>query len=94
MWPNTPNYWDFGLCPSSGITRNTMFRELDLVPSSVIEVYSSWQTEQKRCLQPLIWGRKQIRFAIPRFYNTRLDEVQKPRNTKRILVYKNTHDIS
>jgi hypothetical protein len=33
---NTGNHWIFGLCPSSRIlvTRHTMFRELDLFPSS------------------------------------------------------------
>jgi hypothetical protein len=28
------NYWVFGLCPSSGILENTMFRKLDLFPLS------------------------------------------------------------
>jgi hypothetical protein len=31
------DYWDFGLCPSSGILKtpkNTTFRKLDLFPSS------------------------------------------------------------
>jgi hypothetical protein len=31
---NTQNYWVFGLYPSSGILENTMFRKLDLFPSS------------------------------------------------------------
>jgi hypothetical protein len=31
---NKENYWVFGLFPSSGILENTMFRKLDLFPSS------------------------------------------------------------
>jgi hypothetical protein len=31
---NPQNYWVFGLFPSSGILENTMFRKLDLFPSS------------------------------------------------------------
>jgi hypothetical protein len=33
---NTQNYWDSGLCPSSGIleTKLTTFRNLDVFPSS------------------------------------------------------------
>jgi hypothetical protein len=31
---NTRNYWGFGVCPSSGIVKNTPFRKLDLLPSS------------------------------------------------------------
>jgi hypothetical protein len=31
---NSQNYWVFGLFPSSGILENTMFRKLDLFPSS------------------------------------------------------------
>jgi hypothetical protein len=36
----TQNYWDLGLCPSSGIlkTENTTFRNLDLFPSSPMSV--------------------------------------------------------
>jgi hypothetical protein len=31
---NTQNHWVLGLCPSSGILENTMFRKLDLLPPS------------------------------------------------------------
>jgi hypothetical protein len=31
---NTQNYWVWGLLPSYGILENTMFRKLDLFPSS------------------------------------------------------------
>jgi hypothetical protein len=31
---NMRDYWVFGLRPSSGILKNTTFRELDLFPSS------------------------------------------------------------
>jgi hypothetical protein len=31
---NTRDYWAFGLCPPSGILKNTTFRKLDLFPSS------------------------------------------------------------
>jgi hypothetical protein len=34
MMYNTWDYWVFALCPSSGILQNTMFRKLDLFPSS------------------------------------------------------------
>jgi hypothetical protein len=34
MVNNTQNYWVFGLCPSSGILKNTTFRKLDLFPYS------------------------------------------------------------
>jgi hypothetical protein len=34
MLCNTLKYWGFGLCPSSGILKNTMFRKLDVFPSS------------------------------------------------------------
>jgi hypothetical protein len=30
----TRDYWVFGLCPSSGILKNTTFRKLGLFPSS------------------------------------------------------------
>jgi hypothetical protein len=31
---NSRGYWVFGLYPSSGIRKNTMFRKLDLFPST------------------------------------------------------------
>jgi hypothetical protein len=40
MVSNTRNYGVFGLCPSSGILKNTTFRQLDLFPSSA----ERWET--------------------------------------------------
>jgi hypothetical protein len=33
MTYKTQDYWVFGLCPMSGIQKNTIFRKLDLFPS-------------------------------------------------------------
>jgi hypothetical protein len=44
------DYWDLGLCPSSGILTNTAFRKWDLLPSSG----AGWETST--LLGPLEWG--------------------------------------
>jgi hypothetical protein len=31
---NPQDYWVFGLCPSSGVLKNTTFRKLDVFPTS------------------------------------------------------------
>jgi hypothetical protein len=52
---NTQDYWVFGLCPSSGILKNTTFQKLHLFLSSGErweDTYSIWLewTQQSRCL--------------------------------------------
>jgi hypothetical protein len=42
------NYWVFGLCPSSGILKNTTFRKLDLFPSSSEGVGDTCSVESVR----------------------------------------------
>jgi hypothetical protein len=34
FWNDTLHYWVFGICPSSGMLKNTTFRKLDPFPSS------------------------------------------------------------
>jgi hypothetical protein len=38
MVNNTQDYWVFGLCPSSGILKNTTFRKLDLFPFHTVKI--------------------------------------------------------
>jgi hypothetical protein len=51
MLYKTQNYWAFGLCPPSGILKNTTFRKLDVFPP-VTEVSSLQRIQQSKCLPP------------------------------------------
>jgi hypothetical protein len=44
----TRDYWVVGLCPLSGILKNTTFRKLDLFPSSIEGVGESYSVGSVR----------------------------------------------
>jgi hypothetical protein len=88
----TWDYWVPGLSPSSGILKNTMFRKLDLFPSSgegmqdTCSVGSArkdnlnpWTTNSAGISHPSALGRKQIhcpKLCVFLEYGT-MDKVQK-----------------
>jgi hypothetical protein len=62
---DTRDYWVFGLCPSSGILRNTKEYDVSAEWICLRPQVSGWETQQSTCPSPSQMRRKQIQYPKP-----------------------------